>query len=71
MRLSEQAIGVLMVTLQKCILEQTNIIDILKGYNFQFNEEDETISVTNPPQKLTTSNHTEVLPEEKSTVGSD
>ena len=32
MRLSEQAIAVLMITLQKCIIEQSNIVDTLRSY---------------------------------------
>ena len=52
MRLSEQAIATLMVTLQKCILEQVDITELLGGYNFQVNEENETLLITNPPSSL-------------------
>ena len=56
--LSDQAIGVLMVTLQKCILEQTDITEILRNYEFRRvrNRENrqDSLVITNPPQKLVT-----------------
>ena len=69
MRLSEQAIATIMVTLQKCILEQTNITDLLKAYRFQMDEENETLLITNPPTSLTCPTLEE--PEKNFTVGSD
>lgn len=49
-KLSNQAIATLMVTLQKCILEQTDITKMLQEYNFTL--EDNQLVVTNPPEKL-------------------
>ena len=71
MRLSEQAIAVLMITLQKCIIEQSNIVDTLRSYNFQFNEADETINILNPPTSIQHAEPGTGNLEEKSTVGSD
>jgi hypothetical protein len=34
MKLSDQALGAIMGALQKCILEQTDIVPILKEFNF-------------------------------------
>lgn len=73
MRLSDQAITTLMITLQKCILEQIDITKFLRGYNFQINEEDETLLISNPPTTLDMSKIDDFFEnrEEKSTVGSD
>ena len=49
-KLSDQAIATVMLALQKCILEQSDITEILKGYNFSV-EEGELV-VTNPPTRL-------------------
>ena len=49
-KLSDQAIATLMVTLQKCILEQTDITKMLKGYDFGL--QDDQLVVLNPPSKL-------------------
>ena len=56
-KLSDQAIATLMVTLQKCILEQTDITVMLKDYNFTL--QDNELVVTNPPTRLSTQDITE------------
>ena len=56
-KLSDQAIATLMVTLQKCILEQTDITVMLKDYNFTL--QDDELVVTNPPTRLSTQDITE------------
>jgi len=48
MNLSDQAIGAVMMALQKSLLEQSDIVPVLKGFNFQTNENDE-LFVMNPP----------------------
>jgi hypothetical protein len=47
MKLSNQAIGALLVTLQKCLSEQTDITDLLSDWNLEV--QDGEIVVTNPP----------------------
>ncbi len=47
MQLSNQAVGALMLALQKSLLEQTDIVPTLKG--FVFFSTDEGLVVTNPP----------------------
>jgi hypothetical protein len=47
MKLSDQALGALMMALQKSLLEQTDIVPVLKEFNFSL--EDGELSVTNPP----------------------
>ena len=48
MKLSDQAIGALMMALQKSLLEQSDIVPVLKGFNFKVNEDNELL-VMNPP----------------------
>ena len=48
MKLSNQAVGTLMMALQKCLLEQKDIVPILQKLDFEFDTE-EKLSVTNPP----------------------
>jgi len=52
MRLSDQAIAALMVTLQKGILEQTDITELIRAYNFQIDEKTESLLITNPPTSI-------------------
>ena len=52
MKLSNQAMGALMMALQKSLMEQSDIVPSLEGMNFQVNPEDPsqaTLVVTNPP----------------------
>ena len=48
MKLSNQAMGSIMIALQKSILEQTDIVPILNDFNFKLNEREE-LEVDNPP----------------------
>jgi hypothetical protein len=50
MKLSDQALGAVMMALQKSLLEQTDIVPVLKGFSFviQGDSQDE-LAVTNPP----------------------
>jgi hypothetical protein len=50
MKLSDQALGAVMMALQKSLLEQTDIVPVLKDFNFvvQGDSQDE-LMVTNPP----------------------
>jgi hypothetical protein len=47
MQLSNQAVGALMLALQKSIMEESDIVPVLKG--FVLVESDEGLVVTNPP----------------------
>ena len=52
MKLSNQAIGALMMALQKSLMEQSDIVPVLQEMNFQVEELDSSHSrlmVTNPP----------------------
>tara|TARA_A100001515_G_scaffold26070_1_gene20021 strand:+ start:105 stop:299 length:195 start_codon:yes stop_codon:yes gene_type:complete len=50
MKLSDQALGAVMMALQKSLLEQSDIVPVLKDFNFtiQGDSQDELV-VTNPP----------------------
>ena len=73
MGLSDQAIAAVMVALQRCILEQSDVTEILRGFKLQFNEENETLIVLNPPDTITLpeSGPEDIDIEQNCTVGSD
>lgn len=48
MRLSHQALGAVMMALQKSLMEQTDIVPVLQDFTFQVNENEE-LTVLNPP----------------------
>jgi len=52
MKLSDQAIATLMITLQKCILEQTDITEILKNYDLKMDNQTESLIIINPPTSM-------------------
>ena len=47
MKLSDQAVGALLMTLQKCLAEQTDITELLSDWNLEVQNDE--IVVTNPP----------------------
>jgi tRNA1(Val) A37 N6-methylase TrmN6 len=47
MNLSDQALGAVMMALQKSLLEQSDIVPVLKGFKFKLSEEG--LVVMNPP----------------------
>ena len=47
MKLSDQALGAVMMALQKSLLEQSDIVPVLKDFDFVL--EGEELCVTNPP----------------------
>ena len=48
MKLSDQAIGAIMMALQKAIMNQEDITEILRGFILAFNNDDNLV-VVNPP----------------------
>ena len=52
MTLSNQALSCVMLSLQKCLLEQSDITNILKGLKFQTNKDTNELVVINPPPVL-------------------
>jgi tRNA1(Val) A37 N6-methylase TrmN6 len=47
MQLTDQALGAVMMALQKSLMEQTDIVPVLK--NFKFENSQEGLVVMNPP----------------------
>ena len=47
MHLNDQALGAVMMALQKSLLEQSDIVPVLKGFRFRLGEEG--LMVLNPP----------------------
>lgn len=48
LKLSDEALGAIMLALQRSLMDQSDIVPILKGFNFKVNEE-EQLFVMNPP----------------------
>ena len=48
LKLSDEALGAVMMALQKSLMEQSDIVPVLKGFNFKVSEEEE-LFVMNPP----------------------
>lgn len=68
MRLSSQAMGAIMMALQKSLLEQSDITPVLKDFNFECNEKEELV-VRNPPTFKIGDDR--FNPEVENTAGSD
>lgn len=50
MKLTDQALGAVMMALQKSLLEQTDIVPVLKEMNFQVTGPSQAeLIITNPP----------------------
>ena len=48
LKLSDEALGSIMLALQKSLMEQSDITPVLKGFNFKVNEEN-NLFIMNPP----------------------
>jgi len=51
MTLSTQALSCIMIALQKSLMEQSDIVPVIKGFDFIVDPNDELV-VTNPPQQI-------------------
>jgi len=76
MKLSNQAMGAIMMALQKSLLEQSDIVPTLKGFIFQVTDEKEQeLIVSNPPNFKVMGQNSENVQvskkENNKTVGSD
>ena len=72
MKLSNQAMGAIMMALQKSLLEQSDIVPTLKGFDFEFNENEQLV-VKNPPSFMVKedTSSSELTEENHNTTGSD
>jgi hypothetical protein len=48
LKLSDEALGALMLALQRSLMEQSDIVPVLKGFNFKVSENKE-LFIMNPP----------------------
>ena len=48
-KLSNQAVGAIMMALQKSLMEQSDIVPVLRNFNVQIDDTGELV-VTNPPK---------------------
>ncbi len=48
MKLSDQAVGAVMMALQKSLMEQTDIVPVLQGFKLEVDDTNQAV-VTNPP----------------------
>jgi len=48
LKLSDESLGAIMMALQKSLMEQSDIIPVLKGFNFKISENEE-LYIMNPP----------------------
>ena len=67
MKLSNQAVGALMMALQKSLMEQSDIVPVLMEMDFVSSDTGE-LSVTNPPVVSLEGMEVSETPEEESTV---
>ena len=58
MNLSDQAVGAIMMALQKSLMDQTDIVPVLKG--FKLEQTDKGVVVNNPPSVHVEKRKTEV-----------
>ena len=72
MKISDQALGAIMMALQNSLMNQTDIVPVLKSFDLQLNEKEELI-VINPPIVRADEEDLDVGFEEETvnTVGSD
>mgnify|MGYP001238629902 CR=1 FL=1 len=68
MKLSNQAMGAIMMALQKSLLEQSDIVPVLKSFDFQMSGNEE-LTVKNPPNFKVQAQA--AVEEVKTTTGSD
>jgi hypothetical protein len=62
LKLSDEALGALMMALQKSLMEQSDIVPVLKGFNFKTNDKNE-LFVMNPPTFKMSHEDVEILTE--------
>jgi hypothetical protein len=48
LKLSDEALGAVMMALQKSLMEQSDIVPVLKGFDFKIDEKEE-LYIMNPP----------------------
>tara|TARA_Y100001937_G_scaffold128850_1_gene209075 strand:+ start:46389 stop:46592 length:204 start_codon:yes stop_codon:yes gene_type:complete len=67
MKLSDQALGAIMMALQNSLMNQTDIVPVLKDFDLMMNENEEVVVLNPPPVELDST----IGQENQKTVGSD
>ena len=49
LRMSDQAVGAVMMSLQKSLMEQSDIVPVLKGFKFVRDTKTNELIIKNPP----------------------
>lgn len=62
MKLSDQALACVMVALQKSLMEQSDIVPVLKGFELTMDDRGE-LFVSNPPTQINSPTTEVLLPE--------
>jgi len=52
MTLSDQALSCVMVALQKSLMEECDIVPVLRSFNFSIDSSNNELVVDNPPQQI-------------------
>tara|TARA_R100000027_G_C2175188_1_gene72131 strand:- start:9 stop:218 length:210 start_codon:yes stop_codon:yes gene_type:complete len=55
-KFSDQAIGALMMALQKSLMEQTDIVPVIKNFDVQIDDTNHLVVVNPPPVKASKAN---------------
>ena len=71
MRLSDQALGAIMLALQKSLMTQKDILPVLKGFHLQLNNKEEVVVLNPPVIDMELGEEEESTRETKATTGSD
>tara|TARA_Y100000004_G_C8756363_1_gene344611 strand:- start:155 stop:340 length:186 start_codon:yes stop_codon:yes gene_type:complete len=52
MKLSDQAVGAVMMALQKSLMEQSDIVPVLKGFKLEVDDTNQVVIVNPPTVKM-------------------
>ena len=71
MKLSNQALGAIMLALQNSLMNQTDIVPVLKDFDLMMDDKEEIIILNPPTIDFSDTEIQNQMNEKKNTVGSD
>mgnify|MGYP001456236670 CR=1 FL=1 len=71
MKLSDQALGAIMLALQNSLMNQTDIVPVLKDFDLMMDDKEEVIILNPPTIDFSDTEIQNQMNEKKNTVGSD
>ena len=71
MKLSNQALGAIMLALQNSLMNQTDIVPVLKDFDLMMDDKEEIIILNPPTIDFSDTEVQNQMNEKKNTVGSD